>query len=86
LSGQVLFNPIDIVSQTPYIKSQTKNSKIMIITCSCGAKYQLTSFKIGQKDKDKLECDVCGAIIHSWNEGKIWNKKRIDIKEDKPKM
>jgi hypothetical protein len=56
----------------------------MTVTCNCGAMYLLTSFKIGQKDKDKLDCDVCGAIIHSWNEGKIWDKKRIDIKEDKP--
>jgi len=57
----------------------------MEITCNYGSKYLLTAIKIGQKDKDTLECDVCGATIHSWNEGKIWNKKRIDNMQDKPK-
>lgn len=50
----------------------------MEVTCICGAKYKLSFIRIGQRDKDKLECDVCGQSIHSWNEGKIWTSKRID--------
>jgi len=43
----------------------------------CGAEYELTEHKSMFRDKDSIECDICGAKLFSWNGGCIWSKKLI---------
>lgn len=46
--------------------------------CSrCGSLYELTKVKIPLRDKDFLECDICGAKLISWNGGLMYTKKLI---------
>jgi predicted Zn finger-like uncharacterized protein len=52
------------------------------VTCpQCGAEYELTKHNIPFRDKDSVDCEVCGKKdIFSWNEAKIWTAKLIEKK------
>ena len=53
------------------------------VECSnCGSVYGLTSTKIGMRDKDSINCEVCGNEIYSWNEAKMWNERLLERKEN----
>lgn len=36
---------------------------------SCGAVYEVTSHKLPVRDKDSIDCDICGAELIAWNGG-----------------
>ncbi|ADE10583.1 hypothetical protein Slit_0341 [Sideroxydans lithotrophicus ES-1] len=45
-----------------------------LITCStCGATYRLTMTRLTFRDKDSINCEVCGALLKNWNEAKSWS-------------
>ena len=40
--------------------------------CSnCGSMYQRTVRKLPTSDEDQAECEVCGAIMDSWNSTEV---------------
>ncbi len=49
------------------------------VTCpNCHSEYELTAFKIMFRDKDSIDCEVCGKEkIFSWNEAKMWTAKLV---------
>lgn len=52
--------------------------------CSkCGSEYELTYNRVLARDKDSIDCEVCGERnMYSWNEAKIWSARLISKKED----
>lgn len=51
-------------------------------TCKkCGSLYELTSIKFPMRDKDSIYCEVCGELLYSWNEAKIWEAKLLKKKD-----
>ena len=51
----------------------------MIKHCEkCSSKYELTEHKLPIRDKDSLECDICGYKLHSWNGGCLWTSKLLE--------
>lgn len=50
----------------------------MVRTCRCGAKYELIEIHSMIRDKDSLECEVCGTELIHWNGGCFWIAKRIE--------
>ena len=55
----------------------------MDVVCKkCGSEYSLGAQKIPVRDKDTLECEVCGETIFSWNEAKIWHATLVVRKEN----
>ena len=44
----------------------------------CGSKYELTEHSIMFRDKDSLDCDICGEEIIRWNGGCIWSSKLLE--------
>ncbi len=53
-----------------------------VICSNCGSVYHLTSNHIPVRDKDTIECQVCGTQIFSWNESKIWYSKLVERHEN----
>ena len=54
-----------------------------ITTCEkCGSVYKLTSVNVPMRDKDTIECDICGETIHSWNQAKVWSATLIEKNEN----
>lgn len=49
---------------------------------SCGSVYELKSTKLSFRDKDTLDCDVCGAELYRWNEAKMWEATLIERHEN----
>lgn len=50
----------------------------MIKYCSgCGSKYELTEQSIMFRDKDSLDCDICGAVLIKWNGACMWTAKLL---------
>jgi len=49
------------------------------ITCShCQSKYHLNSERLNWRDKDKIDCEVCGHELFSWSEAKIFTATLIE--------
>lgn len=49
--------------------------------CRCGARYRITSHDIIMRDKDSIECEVCGATIERWNGGVVYAAQRLPDEE-----
>lgn len=42
-------------------------------TCEkCGSVYHLTGTHVPFRDKDSIDCDVCGTKLFSWNGSTMW--------------
>lgn len=48
---------------------------------TCGAEYEVYKIKVGMRDRDQEECEVCGTEIISWNGGTIYSIKLIKEKQ-----
>lgn len=45
-------------------------------TCpTCGSEYEIQRHKTMMRDKDSLNCEVCGQEIESWNGGVMFTSK-----------
>ena len=49
---------------------------------NCGSKYELSFRQIPCKDKNYIDCKVCGERLYSWNEAKIWEAKLLERQEN----
>ena len=50
--------------------------------CSnCGATYEITKHKLIMRDKDSLDCDVCGKELMHWNGAEMFTSKLIESKK-----
>lgn len=55
-----------------------------IKTCICGAKYEIHRYKIMTRDKDSLDCDICGRELMHWNGAEMFTSKLLEpLKENK---
>lgn len=44
------------------------------ITCEqCGSSYLLEEFRLPVRDRDSINCEVCGNKLKEWNEAKCWS-------------
>jgi hypothetical protein len=49
----------------------------------CGSVFRMSYMKICMRDKDSIDCEVCGnEDIYRWNEAKIWSANLIKRKEE----
>lgn len=49
------------------------------ITCSkCGSIYELSYTRITMRDRDSIDCKVCGKELYSWSEAKIWEARLLE--------
>ncbi len=54
-----------------------------IQTCNkCGSIYELLFTRSIMRDKDSIDCGVCGRELHKWSEAKIWEAKLIEKHEN----
>jgi hypothetical protein len=37
------------------------------VCSTCGSEYLVTKIKLLSRDKDKIDCDVCGKELFNWN-------------------
>ncbi len=55
----------------------------MHIECmNCTSCYELTGRSETQRDKDSINCGVCGQNLHSWNAAVTWEARLIERKEN----
>jgi ribosomal protein S27E len=48
------------------------------MTCEgCGSVYKVTKFKTIMRDKDSIDCEVCGHELLSWNGGTMYRAQLI---------
>lgn len=47
----------------------------------CGSVYKVRAIKIPVRDKDSLDCVVCGEELKRWNEAKMWAAELIEKHE-----
>jgi hypothetical protein len=47
----------------------------------CGSIFELRSVKVPMRDQDKIDCEVCGKVLHRWSQGKVWEAKLIERRE-----
>lgn len=58
-------------------------AKTMRVECAkCGSRYELTGRGETQRDKDGINCEVCGRELHSWNAAVTWEARLIERKEN----
>ncbi len=44
-----------------------------LVECpKCNSIYELTKHKTPSRDKDSIECGICGTTIKSWNGGAFY--------------
>ena len=49
------------------------------ISCKhCQSNYELHFDRLNWRDKDKIDCEVCGHELFSWNEAKSYTAKLIE--------
>lgn len=54
----------------------------MEIKCKkCGSLYELKYTRTIMRDKDVINCHICGEELYSWSEAKIWYATLIEQKE-----
>ena len=51
---------------------------------NCGTLYLITNIKLIMRDKDKIDCEVCGAELLSWN-GAVMYDAHLIQRADWPK-
>ena len=51
--------------------------KMTEITCKCGAIYHEKSQKLMMRDKDRADCDLCGATLNQWDGAVMYSYKLI---------
>ena len=60
-----------------------------LVECpKCKSVYELTKHKSPSRDKDSIECEVCGTTIKSWDGGVFYTatlKSRNQNEADKSK-
>lgn len=50
----------------------------MIKVCpKCNSEYEVHKYKLIMRDRDSLECDICGTTYMSWNGAEMWSGKLI---------
>lgn len=54
------------------------------ICSKCGSVYELSEHKIIFRDRDSLDCDVCGATYMKWNGAVMFSGKLIKRGSCKP--
>ncbi len=55
-----------------------KSSPAGSATCSnCGSVYTLMRMALPSRDRDHLNCDVCGSIFFSWKEAACYTDKLV---------
>lgn len=42
-----------------------------------GSIYRLEYTSLNWRDKDSIDCEVCGSVLHRWNEAKAWEAELI---------
>ena len=48
--------------------------------CSgCGATYRITKHTTIMRDRDSIECSVCGTELKSWNGAVFYSAERISM-------
>jgi hypothetical protein len=48
-------------------------------TCSnCGSIYRLSYTRCIMRDRDSIDCEVCGVELHRWNEAKLWQAQLLE--------
>ena len=46
--------------------------------CSrCGSIYAIKKFKLGSRDKDSINCQVCGEQLMEWNGGVMYQAELV---------
>jgi ribosomal protein S27E len=50
----------------------------------CGSEYTITKIKIPVRDDDKIECEICGTELLSWNGGVMY-RHQLDKRGEWPK-
>jgi len=54
-------------------------------TCpNCGSVFSITKHKLIMRDKDTIDCDVCGTELLSWNGAVMYSHKLVQ-RADWPK-
>lgn len=53
-----------------------------VICSNCGSRYRLTSNSIPFRDKDSIDCQVCGHELCSWNQAKIYYAALLERHEN----
>jgi predicted Zn finger-like uncharacterized protein len=49
------------------------NPMAELVECpKCKSVYELTKHKTPSRDKDSIECKICGTTIKSWNGGAFY--------------
>ena len=46
-------------------------------TCTCGAVYEVGSYKLPVRDQDHFDCSVCGARLDEWSSSRVPTFKLI---------
>jgi ribosomal protein S27E len=48
------------------------------LTCeTCGSEYSVMTFKSIARDRDSLDCEVCGGVLIAWNGGTMYYNQRL---------
>ena len=47
------------------------------ITCKCGAVYHEESQRLTMRDKDRADCDLCGATLNQWDGAVMYSYKLV---------
>lgn len=58
----------------------------MKMSCNnCGSLYELDFDRTISRDNDSIDCQICGELLHEWDEAKIWSAKLLEKKENHKK-
>jgi hypothetical protein len=74
--------PVDTLGEMAAIKPRVTKGRSVTErvdrTCQrCGSTYELASFPLPARDKDQIDCEVCGEELISWNGGVMWSAKLV---------
>lgn len=56
-------------------------SKVTMTCSGCGSEYELTKYKIIIRDRDTIDCKVCGTELKRWNGAEMWTSELVTKKE-----
>jgi predicted Zn finger-like uncharacterized protein len=55
-------------------------------TCPhCGSLYKLTKNHLPGRDKDSIECGICGKTLIEWNGATIFSNERLIRRGERPR-
>jgi predicted Zn finger-like uncharacterized protein len=43
----------------------------------CGSVFRLLRHQLAMRDKDSVDCTVCGATLLSWNGGEMYSGRQL---------